>query len=166
MSAAPVTDASVLDGHHTEWQLLRERSCNVLLEGTVTATDAVLRLLKPHIREPIVWHRPTATLDLPSGETRALILTEAAALSRNEQKRLLAWMGDAGSRTQVITTASCPLFPLVAAGVFDAALYYRLNVLLLRVTAPFQPGLLDDDGVDGASRRLDSAIAASTSSSV
>jgi len=33
---------------------------------------------------------------------------------------------------EIITTASCALFPLVEAGVFDAALYYRLNVLLAR----------------------------------
>jgi len=43
---------------------------------------------------------------------------------------------------EIITTASCALFPLVEAGVFDAALYYRLNVLLLRVSSPFQSGLL------------------------
>jgi len=29
-----------------------------------------------------------------------------------------------------------PLFELVAAGVFDATLYYCLNVVLLRVEAP------------------------------
>src|SRR4030095_432743 len=106
---APATDASVLEGHHTEWQLLRERPCNVLLEGAVTATDAVLRLLLTHPPEPIVGHRPPATLNLPTGETGALILRDAAALSEDEQRRLLAWMGDAGSRAQIITTECCQL---------------------------------------------------------
>lgn len=133
MNTAPATDVRILEGHHLEWQLLRERPCNVLLEGTVTATDAVLHLLRPHIREPIVRHPPLATLDLATVETGALILRDAAALSEADQRRLLAWMSDAGSRAQVITTASCPLFPLVETGGFDAALYYRLNVLLLRV---------------------------------
>jgi hypothetical protein len=161
MNAAPATDARILEGHHIEWQLLRERPCNLLLEGTVTATDAVLRLLQPNIGEPIARHQPPATLDLASGATRALILSDAAALSGDEQRRLLAWMGDAGSRAQIITTASRPLFPLVEAGLFDAALYYRLNVLLLRVTSPFQ----SESPCGGAERvpRHDSPSATSTS---
>jgi hypothetical protein len=142
MSAVPTTAASVLECHHTEWRLLIEQPCNVLVEGSVPATDAFVRLLLPHIREPIVEHRPPTTLNLPTGETGALIVTDAAALSRDEQRRLLAWIGEAGSRAQIITTASCRLFALVEAGVFDAALYYRLNVLLLRATDTFQSGLL------------------------
>jgi sigma-54-interacting transcriptional regulator len=141
MSAVPATEASLVDTYHAEWRLLSEHPFNVLLEGTVTATDAALRRLRRHIREPIVWQQPPAPLDLPSDEAHALILRDAAALSRDEQRRLLEWMGGTGSRTQVISTATRPLFALVAAGLFDAALYYRLNVLLLRVTAPFQPGL-------------------------
>jgi hypothetical protein len=64
---------------------------------------------------------------------------------------LCAWIGEAGSRAQIITTASCRLVALITtascrlvalveARVFDAALYYRLNVLLLRATV--QSGLL------------------------
>jgi hypothetical protein len=161
MSAEPASDASFLDSHHTEWKLLHERPCNVLLEGTVGATDAVLRLLLPRSREPIVEHQPPATLNLPTGETGTLILADAAVLSRDEQRRLSAWMGDAGARAQIVTIASCALFPLVEAGVFDAALYYRLNVLLLRPSSPFQSGLLCDD-VEGAPRH-NSPIASSTS---
>lgn len=136
MIAALATDASLLNGYDIEWRLLSQEPYNVLVEGPVAATDAVLRLLRPHIREPIVWHRPAATLDLPSGETRTFILRDAAALSRPEQRRLSDWMRDMGSQTQVVTTAWCPLFALVATGRFDAALYYRLNVLLLRLAPP------------------------------
>lgn len=132
MSAALAADALVLEGYHTEWRLVSEHRSNVLLEGTVAATDAVLRLLRPHIGEPIVW-KPPATLDLASDETRVLILMDAAALTSDDQRSLLAWMDDAGSRRRVITTALRPLFTLVTAGLFDAALYYRLNVLLLRL---------------------------------
>jgi Sigma-54 interaction domain len=134
MIGAPATDALLLDSYHTEWRLLSEQSCNVLIEGTVGATDAALHLLQPHIQQPIVWQRPTATLELPPDETRTLILADAAALSRDEQQRLLAWMDDMGSRTRIISTSPHSLFALVDAGCFDASLYYRLNVLLLRVT--------------------------------
>ena len=161
MSAVPTTDASAVESHYAEWRLLTEQPCNVLLEGSVPATDAFVRLLLPHVREPIVEHRPPATLNLPAGETGALIVRDAAALSRDDQRRLSAWIGDAGSGAQIITTASCALFPLVEAGVFDAALYYRLNVLLLRVSSPFQSGLLRED-LEGAPRH-NSPIAISTS---
>jgi hypothetical protein len=107
-----------------------------------------------------VWHRPPAPLELPSGETRALILRDAAALSGHDQRRLLEWIGG-GSRTQIISTTERPLFALVASGLFDAALYYRLNVMLLRIGAPYPPGLPRDDG-DGVHRRLDTPIPIST----
>ena len=128
----------VMIGHHMERRILTEHPRNVLVEGTAVGTDAALRLLQPHIREPIVWHQPSEPLDLPSGKTHALVLRDAAALSGDDQRRLLAWM-DTGSCAQVITAASYPLFPLVEAGLFDAALYYRLNVLLLRVDPPVAP---------------------------
>jgi hypothetical protein len=142
MSAVPTIDASVLECHPTEWRLVTAQPCNVLVEGSVPATDAFVHLLLPHIREPIVEHRPPTTLNHPTGETGALIVWDAAALTRDKQRRLLAWIDDAGSRAEIITTASCRLFALVDAGVFDAALYYRLNVLLLRATDTSQSGLL------------------------
>jgi hypothetical protein len=136
MIAAPATDALLLDRSHREWRLVSEQPCNLLIEGTVPATDAVLHLLQPHIHEPIVWHKPTAPLELPSGETRTLMLTDAAALSGVDQQRLLAWIDDTGSRTRIVSTSPRSLFSLVEAGCFDAALYYRLNVLLVRVPPP------------------------------
>ena len=136
MITAPATEALLLERYHPEWRRLSEQPCNVLIEGTVTATEAALQLLQPHIHEPIASHRPPGLFELPRTETRALIVRDAAGLSSHEQRRLLAWMGSAGSRAQIITTASCPLFALVEAGRFDAALYYRLNVLLLRVKPP------------------------------
>lgn len=165
MNGAPSVDmdASLLDGFHTECRLLTVQPCNVLLEGSVADTDVVMRLLEPYMREPIVRHGPPAALDLPSDETRALVLRDATALSGNDQRRLLAWMDGNGSRAQIITTASRPLFPLVAAGLFDDALYYRLNVILLRVSAPFRPRLLDDYGIEIASGRIDRAITVPTS---
>jgi hypothetical protein len=160
MSVARATDVSLLDRYHTEWRILSEQPYNVLLEGAVTATDAVLGLLQPHIRGPIVWHRPRSPLDLPNGETRALILRDAAALSTADQRRLLAWMGATGSRTQIISTTARPLFALVTAGLFDAALYYRLNLMLLRVGAQYRSGLPCDDA-ESVPRGLDGPITSS-----
>jgi hypothetical protein len=133
MGAATATDISPLDSSHPDWQIFGTHPHSVLLEGAVAATDAALRLIQPHVRQPTAWRQPRAPLDLPNGETRTLVLRDAAALCTADQRRLLAWMDDRGSRTQIISTSERPLFTLVASGLFDAALYYRLNVVLLRV---------------------------------
>ena len=137
MSTVAPSDAWVLEGHHSDWHSLGDPPCNVLLEGTVAATDAVLQLLQPRIREPMACHRPPATLQPPNGNTRTLILREAAALNGDQQRTLLAWIDNARG-TQIVTTSSRTLYPLVEAGLFNAALYYRLNVVLLRIEAPCQ----------------------------
>ena len=133
MSATPATDVWPLESYKTEWSILREHRCNVLVEGGRAATTAVLRLLLPSTREAVVWHKPYAPLKLPDRTTNTFILRNAASLSANDQGRLLDWFGDPGWRTQIISTAESPLFTLVQGGLFDATLYYRLNVMLLRV---------------------------------
>ena len=52
-----------------------------------------------------------------------------------------AWSRETGSATRIVSMTARPLFELVAAGVFDAALYYCLNVVLLRVEAPPPKGI-------------------------
>ena len=61
----------------------------------------------------------------------ALILEEVSTLTTEDQTRLLAHL-DAGPRTQIVSTSEHSLFTLVVRGLFNAALYYRLNVVLLR----------------------------------
>jgi hypothetical protein len=133
MTGATAEDVSRLDTHEAESRILREHPHNVLIEGNAAATDALLRLLRAHFGGPIMWHQPHASLDLPGGDTRAPILRDAATLSVADQQRLLTWIDGAGSQTQIISMAERPLFARVADGLFDAALYYRLNVMLLRV---------------------------------
>ena len=145
MNTATGADVSWLDSFRTEWTILRACRHNVLLEGPVPETNAVLRLLQPHMRGPIVWNRPRAPLELPSGETGALILRGVAALSAEDQTRLLAWIGGPGSRTHIVSTTERPLFAHVAHGLFDDTLYYRLNVMLLRVGVKNPAGLATDD---------------------
>jgi transcriptional regulator of acetoin/glycerol metabolism len=52
-------------------------------------------------------------------------------LERREQAALLKWLDTRAA--QVISTTTHPLFPLIAGGLFDEALYYRLNVTLMRI---------------------------------
>ena len=101
MNTATATDVSWLESFQTEWRSLRACRHNVLLEGSLAATNAVLRLLQPHIGGPIVWNGPQTPLDLPSGDPGGLILGGIAGLSAEDQTRLLAWLGGRGSRTQI-----------------------------------------------------------------
>jgi len=132
LTAATLSDA-LENTYQTELRLLRAHSLNVLLEGTAAATDNMLHLVRPHIRAPLVWHPRQAPLELPTSETAGLILRDVSALTDDEQTRLLLWLGGPGARTHVVSTTEYSLFTLVMHGLFDAALYYRLNVLLLRI---------------------------------
>src|SRR5262249_31554924 len=109
-----------------EWRSPRH---NVLLEGSEPSTLAVLRLLQPHLPEPVIRKRRGSLLQLPDGDIGALILEEVSDLSGDEQARLLAWI-DSRCQTQIVSTSACPLFARVARGFFDASLYYRLNVIV------------------------------------
>jgi Sigma-54 interaction domain len=117
--------------HQPEWASLCTHRHNVLIEGPVAETHALLLLLQPHIGKPILWKRPHARLELHGRDAGALILEDVSNLTTEDQTRLLAHV-DAVPRTQIVSTSEHPLFTLVVRGVFDAALYYRLNVVLLR----------------------------------
>jgi len=112
-----------------EWRSPRH---NVLLEGSEVSTLAVLRLLEPHLPEPVIRKRRGSPLQLPDGDIGALILEEVSDLSGDEQARLLAWI-DRRCHTQIVSTTSRPLFAGVARGFFDASLYYRLNVIVVEL---------------------------------
>lgn len=107
--------------------------CNVLLEGPEHATEAALLVLQPRVRQPVVWRRGGSAFDIPTGEIGMLFLKEADALTPEAQKQLLEWLDIATPRRHIASTSSQPLFARVAQGTFNEALYYRLNVVLLRV---------------------------------
>jgi hypothetical protein len=133
MSVVIAGHVSLLDLHQAELEILRTRPSSLLLEGPAAATDAVLLLLHPHLQEPLVRNPPDSPFELPEATTGCLILRDVAALAASDQARLLAWLQGEGFGAQVVSTTEQPLFALVAQGHFDAALYYHLNVLLLRV---------------------------------
>jgi len=116
-----------------EWRSLCTERPNLLLEGSEESTEGRLLFLAPYLRKPVLWKPSHAPFARPTGECGALVLQNVAALGREEQSALLRWLDDSNGRTQVVSTTAQPLFPLVARGVFDEALYYRLNVVLLCV---------------------------------
>ena len=132
MGAVTDTDVSLLQSFRTEWASLRVKWPNVLLEGSCGATNAALSILQPQMLESIDCS-PTHAFELPRGDVRTLILKNVAGLSAADQTRLLAWIDSDGSGTQIISASEHPLFAAVTSGGFGEALYYRLNVILLRI---------------------------------
>ncbi len=117
-----------------EWNRVLSAHANVLLEGQADKTaEAILELL-PHLRAPIVYRKPGQELPLLNACT--VILHDVDTLCRTEQVRLHEWLDRKSDSIQTIATTCSPLFPLVQDGQFERDLYYRLNVILLR---------LDDD---------------------
>jgi transcriptional regulator of acetoin/glycerol metabolism len=65
---------------------------------------------------------------------QTLILTDVNALDDACQQWLMQRLNEPhGAETQVISLTSEPLFSLVEANRFDAALYYRLNTIHLKI---------------------------------
>lgn len=105
---------------------------HIMLEGPKAWTDAVVLGLQPHFHPPITRSQSGVAFHLSGGNVGALILQDVDRLSVAEQTRVLAWMGGASRHTKIVSTTELPLFPFVARGLFDASLYYRLNMLLLQ----------------------------------
>lgn len=114
-----------------EWRTLCTRRHNALFEGPAHVTESLLLLLQPYLRTPTVWKCGSMPLELPTNGCRALVMHNASALGRHEQAALSRWL-DADGR-QVVAATTQPLFPLIARGLFDEALYYRLNVMRLSI---------------------------------
>jgi sigma-54-interacting transcriptional regulator len=69
-------------------------------------------------------------LDLPLARCGTLVLTNASALTLEQQIELYDWL-DAGRSVQVVSVTSKPIWPLVEQGRFLEGLFYRLNVVTL-----------------------------------
>jgi len=142
LSGGALADASQLP---EEWRLARAARLNVLVLGmpriNPLLTDLegsipnVLERILPDLEEPIVGWCPGSRLVLPPvARARTLILHEVGALVFEDQRRLLEWLERAEGRTQLVSTCSTSLLPLVNTGVFDATLYYRLNTVCVDLT--------------------------------
>ncbi len=121
----------------TDWRSISTGRHNVLIEGTPAATATVLACLTPYLDAPVTWTLAGALFDIPSArDAGALVLQDITSLSEPQQGRLREWLNESPGR-QVISTTYEPLFRLVAAGQFDETLYYRLNVILLRLPSDY-----------------------------
>ena len=116
-------------GSAADWRRAANAQHNMLLEGEGASIETALQLLAPCLRQPVTWNGRACALALPADKGGTLIVQNIALLNRPDQLRLRVWLNDPARRTQVVSTTTYPVFPLVDCDVFDATLFYRLNVV-------------------------------------
>lgn len=157
MDGVTEADASHWNPGNKECESLREHSHNVLLEGPIALTDAALRLIVGS-GEQIAW-AGSETLGRINTAGQTLILRNVESLGGGDQRRLLEWLGAVPSPPRIISTSERPLFAHVAGGSFEATLYYRLNVILLRLGSKIAVHSPSDDGHGAACDQESAAVA-------
>lgn len=119
-----------------DFDLVRSGRVNVLLVGPDDVIRKVVDAISPGFRQPVIVARAGEPLVLaPFEQAETMILHDVGAFGFADQIRLLEWLQGVGGRTQVISTASRPILPLINSGAFLDTLYYRLNSLYFEVTA-------------------------------
>jgi hypothetical protein len=116
----------------SEWNILRTSSTNGLLVGAPRLTHAAVACFEKSVRQPFVWWSHDQSTDVPALTAGTLVVSHVDRLDAAQQEQLLRWI-DAHSRVQVLALAPTSLFERVARGRFSAALYYRLNTVLVEL---------------------------------
>jgi hypothetical protein len=119
-----------------EWTALRTVPVNALLVGPVHLTAAAMAGIDKSVRQPVVWWAPDQAHDVPEVTAGTLVIRDVDRLDDWQQEHLSRWMGEHGPRVQVLALARASLFAQVVDGRFSAALYYRMNTVMLEVRAP------------------------------
>ena len=120
-------------GSAADWRRAATAQHSMLVEGPEASIQTALELLTPYLREPVTWLQRGISQALPAEGSGALVVQNIAGWDRQAQARLRVWLDDPAHRSQVVSTSAYPLFPLVDCGLFDAQLYYRLNVVRFSV---------------------------------
>ena len=120
---------SVPDG----WECVTNSRVNTLLVGPRQVTAGLVNSLRSEMVLPIVQVLPHMPVALPlAAPVGTVVLHDIDRLDRSGQLYFLGWLDRSVARPRVISTSSAPLLPVVEAGGFLAALYYRLNLLYVR----------------------------------
>jgi len=111
----------------------RTYGTNVLLVGTEPALTELVCSLWSTFDDPVMIRRSGDPLQLPSDSepVGTLVIHGVETLTVDEQCALQDWLVVMKGRTQVVSTASASLLPMVEAGAFSDSLYYRLNVVCI-----------------------------------
>jgi hypothetical protein len=140
----PSQRAQVLrpDNRHGSWSedqhLWRSTRVNLFVIGADDMVATLVASLWLYLATPVVVRRRGEPLRLlPSWRLiGTIVVYDVDTLTREEQRALNEWVCGGKGHRRVISTASQSLLPMVEAGLFDDALYYRLNVVTIDLPQP------------------------------
>jgi Sigma-54 interaction domain len=120
-----------------EHELARLNKVNLFAIGGDDVAATLVASLWPHLVTPVVTRHRGEPLRLPpaSRPVWTIVLYGVDTLTTEEQHTLNQWLCARRGGTRIVSTASQSLLPLVEAGAFNDALYYRLNVVTLDLAA-------------------------------
>jgi transcriptional regulator of acetoin/glycerol metabolism len=107
---------------------------NILILGAVTSEqrdEALFELRAAHGRDASPPQR-TMPFTLPRIPTTIVVIEEITDLSTDHQQLLLWWL-ERHREGMVLSFSVNPVFPLVSQGTLSEKLFYRLNMITLRV---------------------------------
>jgi hypothetical protein len=110
---------------------------NLCLIGARETTSALMDQLRAHMSLPVMTASYGDSLELPPAGTPAgtVILFDVDELALADQQHLMEWLAQSPLAPRVISTAQGSLLAMIDAGMFLAALYYRLNVICVDARA-------------------------------
>jgi Sigma-54 interaction domain len=112
----------------SDWSALLASDANAVVVGADPAIVRLWTAVWSTLRKPVCWVE-SGRLWLPPQLAGTLVLRNVNDLVRQDQVRLLDWLGQDGRSIRVLASTPRPLFPDVEAGAFLDRLYYRLNTL-------------------------------------
>ncbi len=117
--------------------LWRSTRVNLFVIGADEMVATLVTSLWWCLATPVVVRRRGEPLRLPPSWRLigTVVVYELDTLTREEQHALNEWVCGGKGHRRVVSTASQSLLPLVEAGLFDDALFYRLNVVTIDLTS-------------------------------
>lgn len=117
----------------SEWTILRTAPVNGLLVGSPDLTTAAVVKMEKSLPQPLVWWSPDQGTDLPDLTAGTLVVPDVDDLDTQQQEQLSRWIVRHATRVALLALAREPLFESVSDGRFSAALYYRMNTVVVEV---------------------------------
>jgi hypothetical protein len=115
--------------------ILRVARPNLLILGTDGETKQTIDAIASSLADPVATWVPSPLSPFPDQPCRTLIIHDVDRLTFSQQEHLVRISAARAGALQIIATSQCPLFTAVQRGVFLERLYYRLNVVVLDLTA-------------------------------
>ena len=122
--------------------LARLTRVNLFLVGADDVVAKLVTSLWPYLVTPVVVrHRgEPLRLSATSRPVGTIVVYDVDSLTADEQQALNLWVCAGSGRARVVSTASASPLPMVEAGAFNDALYYRLNVLTIDLSDTLPAG--------------------------